>query len=108
MQKSIENIKQKELLSGIKARFIHTNHNTIGFVELEKGAVLPEHSHVHEQTTQVIEGELELTVDGKTIVLHPGTIITVPSNVVHSAVALTFCRVTDIFYPIREDYKSLV
>ena len=107
MATEISNIAQKELLPGIKARFVHTENNTIGFIELDAGAILPEHSHIHEQTTQVIEGALELTIDGKATILKPGMVITVASNVLHSAKALTFCKVTDIFSPVREDYKLL-
>ncbi len=78
---------------------------TIGFVTIEKGAVLPAHSHPQEQATQMISGRLEMTIDGVTQVLEPGTITIIPSNAVHSAVALTDCVVTDTFYPVREDYK---
>ncbi len=102
---NISEIKQKELLPGIKARFVHTENNTIGFVELEKGAVLPEHAHFHEQTTQIIEGKLEMTIDEETKVLEPDMIATIPSNISHSARAITKCKVTDIFHPVREDYK---
>ena len=105
MVNNISNIKEKELFQGIRARFIHTQNNTIGYVELDKGAILPEHAHIHEQTTQIIEGELELTVDGKTEIFSPGMTITIPSNITHSAIALTNCKVTDVFYPVREDYK---
>ena len=105
MKTSIAVLNQKALLPGIKGRFVHTANNTIGFIELDKNAILPEHNHIHEQTTQVIEGNLELVIDSITHVLEPGMIITIPSNVVHSAKALTFCRVTDIFSPVLEDYK---
>jgi len=101
----ILDIKQKELLPGIKGRFFHTENNTVGFIELEAGAFLPEHAHIHEQTTQVIEGKLELVLDGTSHILESGMIINIPSHVLHSAKALTFCRVTDIFSPVREDYK---
>ena len=102
---NISDIPQKELLPGIKARFVHTENNTIGFVELETNAILPEHSHIHEQTTQVIEGQLELTIAGLTQIFEPGQVIVIPSNTLHSAKALTFCKVTDVFSPVREDYK---
>ncbi|OUS03426.1 cupin [Flavobacteriales bacterium 33_180_T64] len=105
MIQDISNIPQKELLPGIKARFVHTKNNTIGYVELNAGALLPEHSHIHEQTTQVIEGQLELTVEGVTHTLNPGQVLIIPSNLAHSAKALSFCRVTDVFSPVREDYK---
>ena len=102
---TISEIKQKELLQGIKARFVHTENNTIGYVELEEGAILPEHFHIHEQTTQIIEGKLEMTIGGETKILEPGMLTIIPSNVPHSARAITHCKVTDVFYPVREDYK---
>jgi quercetin dioxygenase-like cupin family protein len=101
----ISEIPQKDLVKGIKGRYFHTDSNTVGFVDIEKGAILPAHSHVHEQITQITEGQLEMIIDGETIVLEPGMITVIPSNVVHSAIALTDCRVTDTFYPVREDYK---
>ena len=102
---NISKIPQKNLAKGIKGRYFHADSNTIGFVEIEKGAVLPAHSHIHEQITQITEGQLEMTIDGVTQILESGTIHFIPSNVVHSAVALTDCKVTDIFSPVREDYK---
>jgi quercetin dioxygenase-like cupin family protein len=95
----------KEIIPGFKARFIHTQNNTISFVEIEEGAVLPEHHHVHEQTTMVVEGKLELTVNGKTTILEPNMAVVIPPNVPHNGKALTKCVVKDIFYPVREDYQ---
>lgn len=105
MQKVISEIKKRELVEGISGRYFHTDSITIGFVDIVKGAILPAHSHIHEQTTQVTEGQLEMTIDGVTQVLEPGVITLIPSNVVHSARALTNCKVIDIFCPVREDYK---
>jgi len=105
MYKNISEIRQKEIVKGIKGRYVHTENSTIGFVDIEAGAVLPEHSHFHEQTTQVIEGKLEMTIGGETRVLEPGMITIIPSNVPHSAIALTDCVVTDTFCPVREDYR---
>ena len=105
MEKHIDSIAVRELFPGIKAQFFHTSNNTIGFVNLAKGAVLPEHAHMHEQTTQIMEGELEITINGTTNIYTKGMVVTIPSNVVHSAVAKTNCKVTDVFYPVREDYK---
>ena len=105
MDLNISEIPLKDLIKGIKGRYIHTESTTIGFVEIEKGAILPAHSHIHEQTSQVTEGKLQMTIGDETIILEPGKFVVIPSNVVHSAVALTDCLVTDTFYPIREDYK---
>jgi quercetin dioxygenase-like cupin family protein len=105
MQNLISEIKQRELAKGIRGRYFHTKSNTIGFVDIDKGAILPAHSHIHEQTTQITEGQLEMTIDGVTQILELGIITLIPSNIVHSARALTDCKVVDIFSPVREDYK---
>ena len=105
MTTNISEIPQRLLIKGIKGRYIHTENSTIGFVEIEKGAILPKHSHFHEQTTQIIEGKLEMVIGGETKILEPGMFTIIPSNVSHSAVALTDCLVTDTFCPVREDYK---
>ncbi|MDP5158357.1 MAG: cupin domain-containing protein [Flaviramulus sp.] len=105
MNYKIEDIKPKELAKGITGKYVHSNNMTIGFVTIEKGAILPSHSHFHEQTTQIISGKLEMTISGETKILEPGSVTIIPSNVVHSANALTDCEVTDTFYPVREDYK---
>ena len=53
----------------------------------------------------MIEGKLELVIDGVSTVLEPGMIANIPSNVIHRGKALTNCKVTDVFSPTREDYK---
>ncbi len=105
MKTHVSDITLKDLLPGIKGRFFHTEKTTIGFVELEANAVLSEHAHIHEQTTYVTEGKLELIIDGMSHILEAVMIINIPSNAIHSAKALTFCRVIDTFSPVRDDYK---
>ncbi|HEY5689090.1 MAG TPA: cupin domain-containing protein [Yeosuana sp.] len=102
---TIADIEPKEVFKGFKGRFVHMESFTIGFWDIEAGSELPLHSHVHEQTTEVIEGELEMTCNGVTKVYKPGMIITIPSNVIHGGRAITRCKLTDIFCPVREDYK---
>jgi len=101
----IAGIEQKETLKGFKGRFIHTDNTTLVFWEIEKGSILPVHSHIHEQTTLVTEGKFELTIAGETKIYEDGLLAVIPSNIVHSGVALTDCKIFDIFSPVREDYK---
>ncbi|MEO9964704.1 MAG: cupin domain-containing protein [Reichenbachiella sp.] len=101
----LENLETKELLPGIVGHLIHTDTLTIGYFNIAKGAVLPAHAHVHEQVTNLLEGEFEMTVGGETKILTAGSVATIPSNAEHSGVALTDCKVIDVFNPVREDYK---
>ena len=101
----LDEIPKRAMLPGCKARFIHSDAMTVSHWYLDKGAVIPLHSHPHEQVTTLIEGELELTVDGETQLLKPGSGAIIPSGSPHSARAKTGCYVIDVFYPVREDYR---
>jgi len=100
----LDQIEARELLPGYFVRFVHSDSTTHAFWEVKKGAELPLHSHVHEQIAVVNEGEFELTIDGVARVMKPGMVAIIPSNVPHSGVALTDCKMVDTFCPVREDY----
>ena len=95
----------REVMPGWQAHFVHSAHMTFAHWTVAPGARLPAHSHPHEQVANVIDGELELTVDGETCVLRGGMVAVIPPHAVHSGRALTPCHVIDAFYPIREDYR---
>jgi quercetin dioxygenase-like cupin family protein len=102
----ILSLPQKEIVKGFKARFIHTESMTIAFWEAEAGASIPMHNHIHEQVMQVTEGQFEFTIDGQTNVYQNGSVVVIPSNVMHGGTALTNCKIVDIFNPVRQDYKN--
>ena len=101
----LHEIEQRELVPGYRARFVHSASMTIAYWDVDAGAVLPEHSHPDEQVANVLEGEFELTVAGEARVLGPGMVVVIPSNVPHSARAVTKCRLLDVFHPVREEYR---
>lgn len=102
---NLDGLPEKEILPGFTARFIHTDTLTIGHVRIARGSTLPEHSHIQEQITNVVSGELQMTVGGETQTCGPGTAVLIPSNTPHSAFALSDCYVIDVFQPARADYK---
>ncbi len=97
--------EERELVPGFRARFVHTDQMTFALWTIEAGASLPGHAHPHEQVANILEGRFELTVGGETWTLEPGMIGVVPPNVPHSGKASTDCRILDVFYPVREDYR---
>jgi quercetin dioxygenase-like cupin family protein len=101
-----EKIEARTVIPGFRAKFVHSANMTFALWDIDAGGTLPEHSHVHEQVVHQLYGELELTIDGVTTILHPGNVAVIPSNVVHSGRALTACHVMDVFYPLREDYMK--
>ena len=100
-------IPHRKLMNGIHGALFHSEQLTFGHLVLEEGAVLPEHHNLHEQWTHVMDGSLEFTLNGETQIMTPGISVFIPSGVVHSARALTACKVLDAFLPVREDFKSL-
>lgn len=101
-------IPVQEIAPGFTARFIHAGHLSIGYVHIKAGSQLPEHSHVQEQVTHILEGRLELTIDGVTGVVEPGVVAVIPPMAKHSGRALTDCVALDVFHPIRDDYKRVM
>ena len=85
----LEDLEKRELLPGFEVKFIHTDSMTFAFWEIRKGSELPEHSHIHEQVAQVVEGKFELTIENETQIVTPGTIVVIASNRKHSGKAIT-------------------
>jgi quercetin dioxygenase-like cupin family protein len=98
-------VPSREVFPGFHGRFVHSANMTFAYWDIEEGSKVPEHSHVHEQVVNMLEGRLELTVDGKMHTLGSGQVLVIPSNAVHSGRALTPCKVLDVFSPVREDYR---
>jgi quercetin dioxygenase-like cupin family protein len=99
--------KTIELARGVTAQVVHTANISIAHVTLLEGAVVPTHAHHQEQVLNVIDGELELTVDGEVSVFTRGKVLVLPPMVPHSARAITQVYVIDVFHPTREDFKAM-
>ena len=104
---SLKDIQEREIFPGCKVRFVHARNMTFAYWDLAPDARIPDHSHPHEQVANFFEGQFELTIGGETRHMVPGDVAIIPSNAAHSGRALTACRILDVFYPVREDYRSL-
>ena len=101
----LSDIHESEPVPGFRVRFVHTDNMTVAYWDIERGAAMPEHSHEHEQIVNLIEGDFELTVGDELRTLTPGVVAVIPPDVPHSGRAATTCRIVDVFYPVREDYR---
>ena len=106
MKQSLNDIPVREVMPGFRGRFVHGENVTLAYWNIDKGAVLPAHSHPHEQVVNVLDGEFELVVEGTPHVLRTGDVFAISGNAPHSGRALTSCRILDVFCPIREDYRT--
>jgi quercetin dioxygenase-like cupin family protein len=101
----LHDIEGKAPVPGLTGRFVHSANVTLAYWEFEPGVEVPDHSHEHEQVVNVIEGTFDLTVEGETVRLDPGAVVVIPSGAAHSGRSVTECRVIDVFYPVREDFR---
>jgi quercetin dioxygenase-like cupin family protein len=102
----LEEVPGKKILPGFRSKFVHSENMTVSYCTIKAGATLPEHAHPHEQITNMLEGEFEMVIDGETRILKANTVTVIPSNAKHSGRALTDCKIIDVFYPVREDYRD--
>ena len=98
-------IETKQPVDGAQVRFVHSDSMTMAYWQFEPGTDLPEHSHPHEQISNVMGGSFELTIDGERLALEAGSVVVIPPNAIHSGRAITGCYVIDVFHPVREDYR---
>ena len=101
----LEQIEPRQMLPGVKVRFVHSDNMTLAYWEFEAGADLPLHEHPHEQVVNLISGEFELALDGTPVKLSPGKVVVIPGGVPHAGKSITESRVIDVFHPVREDYR---
>ena len=93
-----------ERLPGWHGRYFHSASMTFAHYDFASGASIHEHFHPQEEVYEVIEGELEMTIDGVTQIARPGVVAIVPSNIPHSVKALTDGRAIIVDYPLRRDF----
>ena len=98
-------VAPRQIAPGYVGRYVHSDEITQARVDIEPGAAIPDHSHLHEQWTLLLSGSFELTVSGVTHVLQPGQMVYIAPHERHSARALTACVVLDVFHPPRDDYR---
>ncbi len=70
-------------LEGIKAYLSQSESHQVIFMEFSRDVDLPEHAHAA-QAGFVLEGAIELIIDGKKAVYHKGDRYFIPAGVRHS------------------------
>jgi quercetin dioxygenase-like cupin family protein len=100
----VEKLRVTERLPGWFGRYFHGNHMTVAHYRFVKGAFIHEHHHPQEEVYEVIEGELEITIEGVTHKVKPGISAIVPSNARHSVRAVTDGEAIIVDSPSRPDF----
>jgi unsaturated pyranuronate lyase len=97
-------IPAQELAPGIQRRYVTTGRMTVAHFTLARGAVVPTHSHDHEQFSHVVSGVARFHVAGEDVLVRAGEAIQIPSWAEHSVEVIEDCYVIDTFAPVRQDW----
>jgi quercetin dioxygenase-like cupin family protein len=93
-----------ERLPGWHGRYFHSSSMTFAHYDFTRGASIHERFHPEEEVYEVIEGELEVTIDGDARVVRPGLVAIVPANARHSVKALSDGRAIIVDHPRRTGF----
>jgi quercetin dioxygenase-like cupin family protein len=93
-----------ERLPGWYGRYFHSPSMTFAHYDFKRGASIHEHFHPQEEVYEVIEGELEVTIDGAAEIVGAGVVAIVPANARHSVKALTDGRAIIVDHPARPEF----
>ena len=104
---SFDSVRAFELVQGVSGRPLFGEGAMLNLITFEPGAVVPLHSHPHEQLGIVIRGEQVLVVGGVEHALGPLDGYSIPGGIEHSAhCGPDGALVLDVFQPVREDYRE--
>ena len=93
----IEKLPDVDLaIPGVKAKLFQGSKMQAVFFTMEGPADIPAHHH-QAQWGVILEGEVEMTIDGQTRVFRRGDSYTIPAGAVHSARVLSPMKALDIF-----------
>jgi len=93
-----------EKRQGWRGRIIHADSMTFAHWDFDAGATIHEHGHEQEEVWHLLEGELEITIDGKAERARAGTVAIVPPNTPHAVRAISAGRAIVADHPSRPDF----
>ncbi len=104
-----EEIPRETVTSDIGRRLFTGERMMLAQVYLDKGAIVPWHSHENEQLTWVLEGALRFWLgkegaEMKEMDIRAGDVLFIPSNMPHKVEALEDTLDVDVFSPPRQDW----
>jgi hypothetical protein len=82
---------------GAKAWILQADTRQLVFFEFEPDAKVPEHRHGYPQWGMVIDGKMELNIDGKPRICEKGDEYVIPAGAKHFACFPCRTRVMDLF-----------
>ena len=91
----------------LQRRLITGDRMMLAHVYLEKGCVVPKHSHENEQLTYILDGALRFWLgedESEELIVRAGEVLVIPPHVPHKAEAIEDTLDVDVFSPPRQDW----
>lgn len=102
-----DNLPREQVTPALARRLVTGRRMMLAQVYLDRGCIVPRHSHENEQMTWIVEGALrfKLGEEGRhEVIVRAGEVLHIPSGVPHEAEALEDTLDVDIFSPPRSDW----
>ena len=106
MEHRWDDMEKEHVSDQLGRRLITGDRMMLAHVYLEKGCIVPQHSHENEQLTYILSGALKFWIgeEKREQIVGAGEVLVIPSNVLHMAEALEDTLDVDIFDPPRQDW----
>ena len=105
-----DDVERESVTPDIARQLFTGKRMMLAQVFLDKGAIVPKHSHDNAQLTWVVEGALKFWLGDEgepgyeERIVSAGEVMYIPSNVPHKAEALEDTLDVDVFSPPRQDW----
>jgi quercetin dioxygenase-like cupin family protein len=104
-----DDMPKERVTDMLSRRLITGDTMMLAHVYLDKGCIVPKHSHHNEQLTYILEGALRFWLgedQDEEVIVAAGEVLHIPANLPHKAEALEDTLDVDIFSPPREDWLN--
>ena len=102
-----DDIERETVTNDIARKLFTGERMMLAQVFLEKGAIVPKHSHENEQLTYILSGALHFRLGEnleREVIVRAGEVLAIPAHEPHEAVALEDTLDLDVFTPPRQDW----
>jgi len=102
----LNKLEPEEVSNLYQRKVVQADSVVVASIEVKKGAVTDAHHHQSDEVVIVLRGSWRFTLPGGEVTLGPNQMLSIPSGVEHSSVALEDTSALDICTPTRFDWVS--
>ena len=102
-----DDVPTEQVTPKMERKLVYGEKVMVAKMKFKDGFLVPLHSHVNEQVTQVISGTIRFWFGAnkeQLLDLNAGEVVVIPSNVPHEALMIGDVEEVDTWAPIREDW----